>query len=189
MDKNQRTAIYKLLSMGMSYPEKEIAQAIDSGWLFFQCKEYLKDDKDSLAIIDEIEKEYTDIEDLQVNYTTNFDLKISLYESHYVLKDSKPEERGKFLFELEKFYINAGVELSDMDMPDYLPTELEFMHYLCAENLLDKQKIFIQNHLLNWVPQLLKKTEKHNIKFYSPLIKLIDNFVKKDFAYLKNLTF
>jgi len=170
---------YKLLSMAISYPEKEIAEAIDTGWLFTNLKEVFNNlnNKKNLNLIDNLEDEYTSIEDLQVIYTSIFDLKIPLYESHYVVKSDKPEDRAKFLLSLEKLYLEEGVALADRDMPDYLPTELEFAHYLSSEKKLEKLKYFENTHLKNWLPELNKKIEKEDIKFYKNILKIIQNFV------------
>ena len=161
----------------MSYPEKEAAQAIETGWLFQQFKNIFKDSGEALSLIELSIDDFRDIEELQVAYTTQFDLKIPLYESYYVIKDSKPETRGQYLFELEKFYLDSGVELSDRDMPDYLPTELEFMHYLYAENKTNKQGFFLENHLKNWIGDLTEKVNRENVIFYRNILKLLREFL------------
>ena len=177
MDENiNKTACYKLLSMAISYPDKEIAEAIVSNWLFENLKKYFADSV-SEELINLMERDFSDIEELQVIYTTNFDLKIPLYESHYILKSDKAEDRAKFLLSLEKLYYEEGVELADRDMPDYLPTQLEFAHYLSSEKKTDQLTSFINTHLKNWIPTLNKKVKKENIKFYKHVIQLIENFI------------
>lgn len=183
MEAVERTAAYKLLSMAISYPEREVAEALESRWLFFQLRSLLSRYDDLLLLIRRAEEEYSNVQDLQVNYTTNFDLKIPLYESHYVVKSDRPEEKGRFLFELEKFYLDCGVELADRDMPDFIGTELEFMHYLCSENQVEKQRRFLEDHLLNWVPLLFKRVEGEGVRFYQHVIKLIDRFLAIDHGF------
>jgi nitrate reductase assembly molybdenum cofactor insertion protein NarJ len=78
---------------------------------------------------------------------------------------------------LEKLYYEEGVELADRDMPDYLPTILEFAHYLSSENKIEKLISFENTHLKSWIPELNKKVKKENIKFYEHVIQLIENFI------------
>jgi nitrate reductase molybdenum cofactor assembly chaperone len=184
MEDLNRSIAYKLFSMAISYPEKEVAQAIETGWLFRQLNNVFENNGEILTLINLSADDFEDIEKLQVVYTTCFDLKISLYESNYVLKDAKPEEKGRFLFELEKFYLEAGVSLSDRDMPDYLPTQLEFMHYLCSENKVEEQKYFLKNHLITWIEHLIEKVDNEDVVFYCHILKAIENFLKLDFSRL-----
>ena len=184
MENLDRNIAYKLFSMAISYPEKEVAEAIETGWLFQQLNSIFKNNKKILNMFNLSAADFENIEKLQVVYTTCFDLKISLYESNYVLKDAKPEEKGRFLFELEKFYLDAGVSLSDRDMPDYLPTQLEFMHYLCSEDKVEEQKYFLKNHLINWIDLLNEKVDKENVVFYRYILKAVGTFLKLDFSLL-----
>ena len=161
----------------MSYPGEEVAQAIETGWLFQQFRNIFRDSGEALSLIESSVDDFKDIEELQVAYTTQFDLKIPLYESYYVIKDGKPEARGRYLYELEKFYLDAGVGLTDRDMPDYLPTELEFMHYLYAENKIDKQGFFLENHLKNWIGDLMEKVNQENVIFYRYVLESLRKFL------------
>ena len=73
--------------------------------------------------------------------------------------------------------------MTDRDMPDFIGTELEFMHYLCSENQVEKQRRFLEDHLLNWVPLLFKRVEGEGVRFYRQVIKLIDRFLVIDHGF------
>jgi len=180
----KRTAAYKLLSMAISYPEGIVAEAFSTGWLFSQMKEVFSPYGHLLLAIERAERDFEGVEELQVTYTSSFDLRIPLYESYYVVKSDKPEDKVNFLFELEKLYMSCGVELVDRDMPDFIGTELEFMHYLCSEGSLRKQRDFLKAHLVSWVPLLAEKVQQENVTFYRHLIAAIDKFVAMDYGSL-----
>lgn len=189
-----RSAIYKLLSMAIEYPAEESGELILSGMFLTEVDRYFDDLPNNYKMLRtllwKLKNECKDLEKLQISYTRSFDLAIdksslSLYETKYVLPNAQAEDAAKFLLQLESIYLQEGVELSDRDMPDHLSTELEFMHFLCSKNKIEKELIFLKEHLLNWLPKLEDETEKNQIPFYSLLINVIAGFVKIDYEELK----
>lgn len=188
-----RSAIYKYLSLAIDYPTGETAELLSSGDLFTKISAHLLKLPTDFQILVEklspLEEELNNFEtlqDIQVIYTTFFDMAIkkpsfSLYETANAMATSEAEKTAAFLVDLEALYAQEGITLSDRDMPDHLATELEFMHFLCANNKADQQADFLTHHLNNWLPQLAQSfLKQETIPFYSNLIMLIANFVETD---------
>jgi DMSO reductase family type II enzyme chaperone len=188
-----RGAIYKYLSLAIDYPAAETAALLSSGTFFSEVASQLQNLPvayqgltGKLADLHEEFSRFPDLEDLQVSYTSCFDLAVgsrsfSLYESAVVMPTARAEKTAAFLADLEAFYDQQGVTLSDRDMPDHLATELEFMHFLCSRNKIDHQADFLAHHLANWVPLLAQESLPHGMTpFYARLIMLIAHYVKTD---------
>jgi nitrate reductase molybdenum cofactor assembly chaperone NarJ/NarW len=121
---------YKVISLLLSYPEKEIQ---DSG------KEFIKEIKSekllSRGALKGIEEfiywmESLELLDLQENYVDLFDRKksLSLYIFEHIHGDSK--ERGQAMVDLLNMYKHQGMEALPSELPDYLPLFLEFLSTL-----------------------------------------------------------
>ncbi len=196
MSKHQdiaRSAIYKYFSLAIDYPTGETAELLSSGDLFTEISAHLQKLPidfqilaGKLAPLEEELSNFAALTNIQVVYTTFFDMAVkkpsfSLYETANVMATSEAEKTAAFLVELETLYGREGITLSDRDMPDHLATELEFMHFLCANNKSDQQADFLTHHLNNWLPQLaLSFLKQETIPFYSNLIMLIAHFVETD---------
>ena len=188
-----RSAIYKYLSLAIDYPTGESAEILSSGALFTEITGHLEklptvyqDLSGERAILEEELDGFNKLEDLQVVYTSHFDMttkkpSFSLYESANTMATSEAEKTAAFLVKLEALYGREGITLSDRDMPDHLATELEFMHFLCANNKASQQADFLMHHLCNWLPQLAQSLLKQKtIPFYTHLVTLIAHFVEAD---------
>jgi len=68
----------------------------------------------------------TDLRELQARYVATFDLKrkCSMYLSYYAAGDTR--RRGTALVAFVEAYRAAGWEITGSELPDYLPTVLEF---------------------------------------------------------------
>ncbi len=201
MSNNQdfaRSSIYKYLSLAIDYPTGESAEILSSGTLFTELSAQLEklstDFQRLLGKLSPLEEElsrFETLEDIQVVYTTFFDMAVkkpsfSLYETANVMATSEAEKTAAFLVELEAIYGREGITLSDRDMPDHLATELEFMHFLCSNNKVSQQADFLTHHLNNWLPQLAQSfLKQETIPFYSQLIMLIAHFVETDLHNLQ----
>ncbi len=98
-------------------------------------------------------------------------------------------------------YAEAGLVLPKnfSDLPDHIAVEMEFMHFLCAEELKSIQQgnpqesarrrkmeqEFLKEHLENWVDRfadcVLKST---NSSFYRAAAGLLESFLKNESDYL-----
>lgn len=188
-----RSAIYKYLSLAIDYPVGENAESLSSGVFFTETAAYLEKLPAAyqpltgeLSLLQEELSGFAQLEDLQVTYTSHFDLAVnressSLYETAAVIPTAKAEKTAAFLADLESLYDRQGIALSDRDMPDHLATELEFMHFLCSRRQAEQQADFLERHLVNWVPQLAQSLLKQEtVPFYARLVMLIGHFVETD---------
>ena len=147
-----RSSIYKYLSLAIDYPTGESAEILSSGDFFTEISTHLETLpidfqilNTKLAPLEEELSNFETLEDIQVVYTTFFDMAVkkpsfSLYETANVMATSEAEKTAAFLVELEDIYGREGITLSDRDMPDHLATELEFMHFLCANSKTTQPK-------------------------------------------------
>jgi len=114
--------IYKALSFLLEYPVAESLHAIE------ELRTDGIADRKSRRIVQEF-IDYlrnTPLIRLQETYTATFDLSpsTSLNLTYHRWGDSK--ERGNALVRLVHLYAQAGYEIADGELPDYLPLVLEF---------------------------------------------------------------
>ncbi|WP_143412213.1 TorD/DmsD family molecular chaperone [Arabiibacter massiliensis] len=89
---------------------------------------------------------------------------------------------------------NGLVVPTDLNVPeDHLAFELEFMAHVSgriaarlsagepADDALAVQRAFIDEHLLNWLPLLQERVEKHaKLAFYPALVKIARSFIEEN---------
>jgi DMSO reductase family type II enzyme chaperone len=134
-----------------------------------------------------------DLADLQAEHRRVFGLTGSLcYETEYGL----PHEyrQSQEMADIAGFYRAFGFENGGAirERPDYLSTELEFMHVLtlkevCAreaarldhlEVCLDAQRKFLRDHLARWLPLFAKRLAQAAVDgVYAELTNLVTAFV------------
>lgn len=120
------------------------------------------------------------------------------YESVYTSPDRlvMQEARDQVL----SLYRTKGIALNGVVEPeDHLAFELEFMLYLIGEgkeavgaadfsaleNNLQEQREFLQNHLLNWVPDFCEDVQAcANTDFYKAVAQITGGFLFSDAAWL-----
>ena len=82
--------------------------------------------------------------------------------------------------EVAELYAKAGLTIEEEFelIPDHLYLELLFMSYLIETNKYDLQKVFLREHLLNWVPyycdELLKEAKT---VFYREVAEITRDFL------------
>lgn len=104
----------------------------------------------------------------QAAYVATFDMvpEHALHLTHHLFGDDK--NRGPALIDLGEFYKEYGLELSDNELPDFLPLVLEFADQLDAE----EARMFLSQ----WskvLGQLAANLEEAG-SAYAPLIRLIE---------------
>lgn len=197
-----RSSIYGLFQDAIHYPNDDLREALASGELVDLMRKSL-----TLAEVDftpEQEcwralQEVDSTEDLAVEYTRLFDTGASgppcpLYGGLY------GGDRLSKMEEIVRFYNHFGLTTAEevRELPDHLPTQLEFMHYLSyreAEALhagrdagpyRRAQRDFAARQLGNWIPKLLERLEEHKASgFFLSLFKLLLDFIAWDVHRLK----
>lgn len=186
-----RSAIYKLLSLAISYPDEEIAHLLHSGILFEELKNYVEKLPKSPLIQQVKNLKPISTEELQTEYTASFDVGIpsppcSLYEQSYL------SYKQELLSNLQSTYASEGLQ-ADLSQEgyDHLAVELEFMHILSnqeakGKEVREKQREFLERHMASWLPLMIEQAKlKLNSSFYAGLLDLIFSFVSYDLQFLK----
>lgn len=122
------------------------------------------------------------------------------YESVY-RADVPAERRGLLMGDaaaaVQKKYGKAGLKIAPdyTDLPDHISTELEFMYFLCGEELAAweygdyekgrkyriMQQNFLAEHLNVWVSSFSKAVEKAtNNKLYLSIVSLCSTYISQD---------
>ncbi|THT98430.1 nitrate reductase molybdenum cofactor assembly chaperone [Lampropedia puyangensis] len=125
--------IYRILSALLSYPQRDLQQAIPEirQALAQQpaAQDFLEPLLDRLAS--------TDLIELQEDYVAVFDRtpKHSLHLFEHVHGESR--DRGQAMVDLLQTYQAQGFEPVDSELPDHVPLFLEFLSILPADQALD----------------------------------------------------
>lgn len=188
-----RSQAYRLFAEALEYPESALHLRIAQGEVANELVKALAEVDASLlqdfdaAVFSACGTE----DDLQVEYTRLFDPAASkdacrLYEIGF------NDSRDHALEESLRFYDYFGLALSEeaREMPDYIVTQLEFLHYLAycqsavaaeggdPESFRMAEKDFIERHLGRWVPKLNKKLQaKQPMPCYGRLVGLLAGFL------------
>jgi TorA maturation chaperone TorD len=110
---------------------------------------------------------------------------------------------GSSTREVQRLYQNEHLSVRSelADFPDHIGAEMTFMACLCrkmaqalntgnetiAEKLREKQKQFLQNHLLQWSKDFAKEMRsKASTLFYRCLADLLSNFLEMEERFLRS---
>ncbi len=198
-----RSALYGTLARLLTVPSEEIFADLAGGEAQRKLSEPAAELDYGLAAPSFQDAAGRDFAEFQAEYIAFFELgkkspPCPLYEGAM----EKGKSRKSVMEELLRFYSNFGVKMKDegRELPDYLPTQLEFMHYLAfietgviegsgaarIEEILLAQRDFVKRHPAKWAPELKKKAgQKGAPPTYAALIGFIDEFIAKDMAYLE----
>jgi TorA maturation chaperone TorD len=164
----ERARLYELFSsLFMKEPSEEV---------IMQLKEMFRMKSDDTP--GEIARDFS-------NLFLRPDFHLSPHESLYNYPMGEtPRLWGKATGEVQAFYRSAGLmidEEADL-IPDHVGLELLFMSFLAGNNLMEKQRAFMEKHLLRWVPNYCDEVEKHaGTTFYREIAVLVKDFLISDF--------
>ncbi len=117
-----RKELFKLLSLLLDYPEKDLYEFVNSEGLPKTGNPRID------ALLEEFENFFRskNLRELQEFYVSEFDFssKNNLYLTYHRYKDDR--RRGQILAELKEVYMERGLEPAEGELPDYLPVVLEF---------------------------------------------------------------
>ncbi len=196
-----RSHVYGLFARLFSHPDTELLDSIVNGEFLealLEVANYLPYPSPFSGDTSRLMTAIHDRAEIEVFYTSAFEAGqtgISLRESAY----SKKSE-AEILEDTFRFYEHFGLNFSKAELsqlPDGLPVELEFMHYLVylqtqsrdvgtVNGLIQGQHDFLTRHLLNWVPSLGKAlNERADGRFYNELNVLLHSFLLLDQQFLQ----
>ncbi len=138
---------------------------------------------------------------LNVDFTDISLLNLIPYESFYLREDGQIESGGDnpVYRAYEEFDFIVEKDKARVVSPDHIGVELEFMYMLChaetkalensdavaAEELRQRQKSFLENHLMKWAPLYLinVKNEAQTPLYYDAAMTGVE-FILSDYEYL-----
>ena len=125
---------YKILSLFLSYPGKDLQDFLREGTVELRKEGLLEET--ILTYLEGFASHFSDMDliEWQAHYVSLFDMSrnTSLYIFEHLSGDSR--ERGQAMADLLDFYMAEGYEMNEGELPDYLPAFLEFL------SSRDKQK-------------------------------------------------
>lgn len=194
-----RSEFYGLLSELLSFPTEEMAAACSEGHIRDAAEKisaalpYSLPDE-ALSGLAVAGLEYID---LQSDYIRLFDLPgggpaMPLYAGVFA------SSRRDSMEELLRFYRHFGLTISQdaHDLPDAIPTVLEFLHYLAfreanpgagddAAALRTAQGDVLGRHLLGWAGEAARRIEgKEPPPFYRAVLQLLNYYCQQEAAFL-----
>lgn len=204
-----RAMLYKYISKLVDYPYDDDVRKMDDYLSYMiQSAEQLEEKSEiykdisrtagnSRKILKDIER--LGVDHFQAEYVSTFELghpkaPCPLYEREYS-RQAGAEKDLETLNEITQFYFQYGADIEN-ETADFLPVELEFVSFLITrgeeegapEKYQKAQLDFIENHL-SWLNNLYQQVkDRCKLIGYVCLIGMTDNFVRKDYQFLKQRT-
>ena len=141
-----------------------------------------------------------DLESLKVDFSKLFVGPYKLFAAPYgsVYLDRERQIMGDSTLDVKRRYREAGLDTARnfKDAPDHISAELEFMYYLifkeieafansdieAAIDFIQKQKSFLEDHLMAWVPEFANNIIKNaENPFYPNLAKATTAFLDENY--------
>jgi len=191
-----RMAAFRLLSDCYFLPDPSLSEKLEN------LESNMADVCEPAAeLIQSMRKEFeagADLEPLKIDFSKLFvgpyKLLAAPYGSVYLESDRKM--MGDSTLDAKNRYQEAGLNTAKnfKDAPDHIGAELEFMYYLIFKEIeafansdietaigfIQKQKSFLEDHLMAWVPVFAKSIiESADKPFYSNLAKATVSFLKE----------
>lgn len=198
-----RSHIYGLFARAFSHPDTDLLDSVFCGDYFqdlLEASSYLPYPSPFPENAPRLVGVAYDRADIDIFFASAFEAGqtgISLRESAYSTKTE-----NEILEDTFRFYEHFGLNFSAgelRELPDMLPVELEFMHYLAylqaqsvddgtIKGLILAQADFHKRHLISWTPSLVKVLiERASGRLYDELILLLHGFLLVDGDYLQDI--
>jgi len=168
------TQKFFILGKLLTYPTKDLSIEIKK--VISQSK-----NKGEFDLVEKILSylDKTNIEHLESEYTSLFVTGypktpcppyFSAYQTGLVVSD--------FTEELYKIYENYGIELSNEQLPDFIPIMMEFMTLLLSNNLEEEAKNFYDKYL-SWVSVFAENIKKNTKEeYFINIANQLKSFIK-----------
>ena len=193
-----RMAVFRLLSDCYFLPDPGLSEKLENleSKMADACEP-------AVQLIQNMREEFkasADLEPLKVDFSKLFvgpyQLSAAPYGSVYLENERKM--MGNSTLDVRERYRDAGLDTAKTfkDAPDHISAELEFMHYLIYKEIeafansdiemaiafIQRQKSFLEDHLMAWVPEFAKSIIEHaRNPFYSNLARATEIFLKESY--------
>ena len=162
--------IYQILSVLLEYPTQEVKDHWEEIEGVISGLDYLSQE-DQQALTDFMRwAGGLSLTDYQTEYVKTFDFtpEHALYLTHHLFEE-QDRDRGPALVDLSDFYKAQGFEISNGELPDYLPLILEYVSTLESET---DARLFLHQsaHVSEIVAGNLEKIENP----YAPLLRIVE---------------
>ena len=165
------TEVYKVLAVLLEYPRKELVENWDEMRQLVSTLPNLGDE-DKSKLTDFIEwASALSLTKFQAKYVDSFDMTAenSLYLTYHLF-DEQDRERGPALIELTELYKSTGFEISDGELPDYLPLILE---YVSTMDDTASARAFLQQTAQ--AADIIASNLEKNASPYAPLVRIVEH--------------
>ncbi|KAF3977582.1 MAG: nitrate reductase molybdenum cofactor assembly chaperone [Methylococcales symbiont of Iophon sp. n. MRB-2018] len=164
------TQIYKIISILLQYPSKELVKNWKEIKQFSNELPTLNAEDKALIIAFIDWASSLSLTKLQAEYVNNFDMTAenSLYLTYHLF-DEQDRERGPALIELAELYKSTGFEIGDGELPDYLPLILE---YISTMEEQASALSFLQQ--TSQATGIIATNLKKNESPYAPLVRIVE---------------
>ena len=197
-DESSRMAAFRLLSDCYFLPDAGLSEKLEN--LEFNMADVCEPAAESVQKMRKEFESCTNLEPLKVDFSKLFvgpyQLSAAPYGSVYL--ESERKMMGDSTLDVKNRYREAGLDTAKTfkDAPDHISAELEFMYYLIfreieafansnietAVGFIQKQKSFLEDHLLAWVPAFAENiTENAENPFYPNLAKATTAFLNENY--------
>ena len=193
-----RMKAFRLLSDCYFIPEPGLSEKLEN--LESSMAEVCETAVESVQIMRNEFKAGDRLESIRVDFAKLFVGPFKLLAAPYgsVYLDGKRKMMGNSTQDVRSRYREAGLDTSKnfKDAPDHISAELEFMYYLIfkeieafadsdtetAMGFIQKQKSFLENHLLAWVPKFATSiVENAESPFYPNLAQATESFLQENY--------
>ena len=193
-----RMTAFRLLSDCYFLPDPELSENLEN--LEFSMTNVCEP---AFGFVQKMRKEFepdADLEAFKVDFSKLFVGPYKLFAAPYgsVYLDGGRKIMGDSTVDARNRYREAGLDTAKTfkDAPDHIAAELEFMHYLIFKEIeafansdmetaigfILKQKLFLADHLLAWLPKFASNIVEHaETFFYQNLAKATEAFLKENY--------
>ena len=189
---------FRLLSDCYFIPEPGLSEKLEN--LESSMAEVCETAAESVQIMRKEFKTGSCLESIRVDFAKLFVGPFKLLAAPYgsVYLDGGRKMMGDSTLDVRSRYREAGLDTAKnfKDAPDHISAELEFMYFLIfkeieafadsdtktAMGLIQKQKSFLEDHLMAWVPQFAENIiENAENPFYPNLAKATQSFLQENY--------
>jgi nitrate reductase delta subunit len=164
------TQIYKILSVLLEYPKKELPDHWDElNQLINELSDLSSEDRKILSGFTQWASGLS-LTKFQAEYVDNFDMTAenSLYLTYHLF-DEQDRDRGPALIQLSELYKSTGFEIGDGELPDYLPLILEYV-----STMDDKASAQAFLHQTSQAAEIIASNLEKNESPYAPLVRIVE---------------